>query len=375
MPSYRVISSDSHVVEPPDLWQERIDRRFRDRAPYLAHEETTDQWYADGDMKFGTIGVAGQAGQRFEDASKLSFGGRYEELIPKGGYDPHAHVKDMDVDGVAGGVVYPTQVLSVFSVPDSELLSAIFRAYNDWLADFCKPYPNRLKGIPVINVDDVADGVAELERCAKMGLVGAIIATGPLEHRYDHPMYEPLWAAAQNLGMPLSLHVAGVRAKERLASHLAEELNNDPVIFANIDSSMRVSLSAIILAGVFERYPRLRVGAVEFEVAWAPYVMRRLDDTYKDRVAGQVGYRYKGDALPSDFFRQNVFVSFQEDDLGMQMRHLVGVDNLLWGSDYPHGESTFPRSREILEQILQGVPEEEQAKIAGENCARLYGFN
>lgn len=351
-----------------------MDPKFKDRAPYLAHEETTDQWYVDRDMKFGTIGVAGQAGQRFEDASMLTLGGVYEEKIPKGGYDPHAHVKDMDLDGVAAGVLYPTQVLSVFNVPDSELLSDIFRAYNDWLADFCKPYPDRLKGVPVINLDNVSDGVAELERCAKMGLVGAIIATTPLEHRYDHPMYEPLWAAAQDLRAPLSIHVGNVRSKVKLDSVFSDELNNDAVLFANEDSSMRVSLSAIILSGVFERYPKLRVGAVEFEVAWAPYLMRRLDDTYKDRVAGQVGYRYKGDALPSDFFRENVFIGFQEDDLGMQMRHIVGVDNLTWGSDYPHGESTFPKSREILESILKGVPEDEQAKIAGGNCAALYGF-
>ena len=114
---------------------------------------------------------------------------------------------------------------------------------------------------------------------------------------------------------------------------------------------------------------------MEFEVCWVPYFLNRMDDTYKHRVAGYSGHRFQGDALPSDFFRSNVFVGFQEDDLGMQLRYIVGVDNLLWGSDYPHGESTFPKSREIVERILQGVPEDEKAKIAGENCARLYNFD
>ena len=376
MSSYRLISSDSHIVEPPDLWQERIDPKFRDRAPHMVAEEDTDQWYVDGEHKFGAVGVAGQAGQRFEDASKLSLKGRFELNIPRGGWDPHAHVKDMDLDGVAIGFLYPSQGLFTWGIPDSALLSAIFRAYNDWLADFCKPYPDRLKGIGMVNLDDVSEGIGEMERCARMGMPGAMIATTPLEHRYDHSIYEPFWAAAQDLGMPLSLHVGCIRDKEWMPESQAEMLNHDPVIFSSQElPSVQVSLAAMIFSGVFERYPKLRVGAVEFEVCWVPYFLNRMDDTYKHRVAGYSGHRFQGDALPSDFFHNNVFVGFQEDDLGMQLRHIVGVDNLLWGSDYPHGESTFPKSREIVERIMKGVPEDEKAKIAGENCARLYGFN
>ena len=376
MSDYKLISSDSHIVEPPDLWTERIAPKFKDRAPYLVAEEDTDQWYVDGNHKFGAVGVAGQAGQRFEDASKLSLDGRFELSVPRGGYDPHAHVKDMDVDHVAGGVLYPSEGLFTWGIPDSDLLSAVFRAYNDWLADFCNPYPDRLKGIAMVNLDDVSEGIGELQRCAKMGMPGAMIATTPLEHRYDNPIYEPFWAAAQGLNMPLSLHIGCIRAKEWLAESRAEQLNRDPVAF----SSMRVhtvqsSLAAIIFGGVFERYPKLRVGAVEFEVSWVPYFLNRMDDTYKHRVAGYSGHRFKGDALPSAFWRSNAFGGFQEDALGMQLRHIIGVDNLLWGSDYPHGESTFPKSREIMERILEGVPEDEQAKVAGGNCARLYGFN
>ena len=376
MSGYKLISSDSHIVEPPNLWQERIDPRFKDRAPYMAAEEETDQWYVDVNHKFGAIGVAGQAGQRFEDASKLSLDGRFELSVPRGGYDPHAHVKDMDVDHVAGGVLFPSEGLFTWGIPDSDLLSAVFRAYNDWLADFCSPYPNRLKGIAMVNLDDVSEGIEELRRCAKMGMPGAMIATTPLEHRYDHPVYEPFWAAAQDLNMPLNLHIGCIRANEWLPEHQAEMLNHDPVVFScqTVPSAM-TSIAAMIFSGVFERYPKLRIGAVEFEVSWVPYFLGRMDDTYKHRVAGYSSHRFEGGALPSDFWYSNCFVGFQEDALGMQLRHHVGVDNLTWGSDYPHGESTFPKSREIVEQILEGVPEDEKAKIAGENCARLYGFD
>jgi predicted TIM-barrel fold metal-dependent hydrolase len=149
----------------------------------------------------------------------------------------------------------------------------------------------------------------------------------------------------------------------------------EAIQYPTVDFHMRQSLSAMILSGVFESYPTLRVGAVEFEVSWAPYFMGRLDDAYQQRAAGQAGFRFRGADLPSDFFRRNVFISFQEDDLGIQLRHHVGVDNLLWGSDYPHAESTFPRSRQIVERILKDVPQQEKAKIVGENAARLYHFH
>ena len=375
MADYVLYSSDSHIVEPPDLWRERIDPKFRDRAPHLETDSDTDQWYVDGNHKLSAMGIAGSAGQRFEDASKMSMKGRFD-LIPKGGYDPHAHVADLDRDGVAGDVLFPTEGLFTFTIPDSELLSATLKAYNDWLADFCKPYPDRLKGIAMINLDDVSEGIAELERCVAMGMSGAMIATTPLEHRYDDPIYNPFWEVASELEIPLNLHITVDRAKQWGAESQDELISRDPVILsAQLMPTVMTSISAMIFGGVFERYPKLKVGAVEFEVSWAPYFLDRMDDTYKYRVAGYSRQRFKGDTLPSDFWHSNCFVSFQEDAVGIQLRHLVGVDNLLWGSDYPHGESTFPKSKEIVERILEGIPEDEKAKIAGLNTARMYGFN
>ena len=371
MSTYPLLSSDSHIIEPSDLWTERIDPAFTARAPRLVHEAEADQWYADG-VPFGAIGINQQAGIRFETPEQLTIRGRMA-TVPRGGYDPHAHVQDMDVDTVAGGVLYPSQGLTAYRIPDSALLSAIFRAYNAWLADFCQPYPHRLKGIAMLNVDDVADAVGELQRSATMGLAGALIPLRPLEYRYDHPRYEPLWAAAQDLAMPLSLHT-GTRRWQPGADGLDPTLA-DIVERTNKEHDVRIALAALIFGGVFERYPRLKVGAVEFEVAWAPYFLARMDNLYTEQALGVHGRRFAGDALPSDFFRRNCFLSFQEDALGIALRAHLGVDTLLWGSDYPHAESTFPRSRAIVERILQGVPEAEQAQIVGGNTARLYHFD
>ena len=370
----KLISSDSHIFEPPDLWEKWIEPKFRDRAPRVVREEKTDQWYADGDWKFGSFNLT-LAGLRFEHPEQLRRQGRYEEVLA-GGLNPHAHVEDMDADGIAGGVLYPSMGLGLFQLPNSELLSAIFRAYNNWMADlWCSPYPNRLKGIALIVMDDIGEAVDELQRVAKMGLAGAMIPVADLNLRYNHPDFEPFWAAAQDLDMPLSLHTGTFRRKPDNGLVSAQEDNGNPTTQCIRDMGPRVSIADMIFSGVFERYPKLKVGAVEYESAWAPYFLNQMDRTYREQIAGQQVKRFKAGAVPSDFFRSNVFVSFQEDPLGIQLRDHIGVDTLQWGSDYPHAESTFPRSRQIVERILQGVPEEEAAKIAGGNAAKLYKFN
>ena len=140
---------------------------------------------------------------------------------------------------------------------------------------------------------------------------------------------------------------------------------------ANVDYWVRMCICQMVYSGVFERHPGLQVVSVEQDVAWAPYLLGRMDLIYTERAA-QTPYRFEGGKLPSDFMRGNVNYSFQEDILGIRDREMIGMDRLMWGSDYPHAESTFPKSREILESILDGVPEDEQEMIVGGNCARLY---
>lgn len=367
-----ILSSDSHVFEPPDLWTTRIDAAFRDRAPRMVRIDGVDQLVVERDHVLSGIGLISNAGARFQAPDTISGQARFED-VPRGGYDPEHHLADMRLDGVAGEVLYPSQGLFYFRVADPALMSAIFRAYNDWLSDFCRADPARLKGIAMISLDDVREGIGELERTARMGLAGAMIAEYPLEdRRYDQPEYEPFWAAAQDLQMPLSLHTA-TRRQGRIRGAAGKTLR---------DASSRTtkafgpatSLCDMIFSGVFERYPRLTLAIVEFELAWAPHILSAMDYTYRERHEEAI-VRFKGDMRPSDFFHRNVVLSFQEDAIGIRLRDIIGAHNMMWGSDYPHSESTFPRSRAILAEILAGVPEDEQAKIAGGNTARVYGFD
>jgi predicted TIM-barrel fold metal-dependent hydrolase len=367
-----VLSSDSHVFEPPDLWQTRIDRAFRNRAPRIERIDGGDHVVVEADQILSGIGLISNAGARFQAPETISARGRLED-VHSGGWDPDQHLKDMARDGVAGEVLYPSQGLFYFKVADPALMSAIFRAYNDWLAEFCRTDPARLKGVAMINLDDVREATDELERTARLGLCGAMIAEYPAEERrYDQPEYEKFWAAAASLEMPLSLHTA-TRRTGKIRGAGTGTLR-DASSRATKAFYPALSMCDMIFSGVFERHPRLMLAIVEFELSWAPNVITSMDYTYRER-HGEALYRFKSGMVPSEFFRRNVVLSFQEDAIGIRLRDVIGVDNMMWGSDYPHSESTFPQSRQILGTFLAGVPDDEQAKIVGGNTARIYNFD
>ena len=204
-----------------------------------------------------------------------------------------------------------------------------------------------------------------MERCANKGFVGAMITCYPLEDRqYNLPMYEPLWAAGQDLEMPLSLHFTTNRPGH--GQQLMDIANAELSWLTNIDHWTRMSLGHMIYSGVFERYPKLYAGAIETELTWAPHFVDRMDYNYTQRGIGDDSYRFKEDMLPSDYFHRNVFLGFQEDALGIKLREFIGVDKLLWGSDYPHQEGTFPYSQ----QVLEGDSVRLYGGGEGEDCGR-----
>jgi predicted TIM-barrel fold metal-dependent hydrolase len=380
-PLAMMLSSDSHVVEPPDLWATRVDRRFRDRSPRVvpaaelavrppAGPGDAGEWWCVDGLPMMSFSFGAEPGKRFEGQDELRAVYSFDE-VRRGGYLPDAHLAENEADGVYGSVLYPSIAIGLlFAISDSDLLSACIRAYNDWLAEFCSHAPGRLKGVAMLNIDDVAEGVAELTRARDLGLAGAAITVEPPPGRaYDAPEYEPLWAAAEDLAMPLSLHIGSNRGIS-FGRELATE-----AYLVNVDHAVRMSLAHLIFSGVFERHPRLRVGAVEHELSWIPHFLERMDYLYGQRYRQPGWNRFEGDALPSDFWRSNCFASFQEDALGIRLRDIIGVGNLAWGSDYPHTESTFPRSRELLGAALEDVDEEHQRRIVFQNTKDLYGFD
>jgi predicted TIM-barrel fold metal-dependent hydrolase len=368
-----VVSSDSHIVEPPDLWERHGDQSLGDRLPRVVSEGDGDWWYVDGMKTLSFLGI--QTGDRFEkDATELRTTATFGEVRPAA-YDPTAYVAENESDGIWGSVIYPSQGLMLFRAAP-EVLTAAAGGYNEWVAAFCAHQPGRLKAIGIVNVDDPDDAAAELARLRDAGLCGAMITVNPpLARPFRHPSYERFWATAADLDLPISLHVATDRADPEGRDRLAGARTASETVFINKDYQVREALADIILSGVFERHPALRVGTVEHELGWIPFFVEQMDYTYTDRPLRGDWHRFAPGVLPSDFFRSNVFASFQEDGTGVRERNVFGVECLMWGSDYPHTESTFPRSREMLTRILQGVPDDEVVKIVSSNAARLYHFD
>jgi predicted TIM-barrel fold metal-dependent hydrolase len=367
-----MLSSDSHVIEPPDVWMERTSKKYADVMPRVEREDDGDWWVVGGERTFSYSGPS-SAGWRFEggDIDSLKRELKFEDAR-LGGYIPEMHLKENETDGIWGSVLYPGIAMMVYPfIPDSTAATEAFRAYNDWILDFAGAFPDRLKAVALLNVDDVESAVAEMQRCGERGAVGAAIPQSPLEgHRYDEMEYEALWATAAELGLPLSLHTATYRSPDELGSIVTR---------AGVSSIARFiqdCIARMIFGGVFERHPTLKVVSVENELGWAPHFIDRMDYAYLERRHyDEEQLRFKDGAVPSDFFRRNISMSFQEDAVGIQLREHIGVDNLLWGSDYPHMESTFPRSRAILDDIFAGVPEEDRTKITCSNTAEYYGFD
>jgi predicted TIM-barrel fold metal-dependent hydrolase len=365
MVSFPIYSADSHIIEPPDLWTERIDSEFRDRAPQVVHLDDTDLWVLDGEIRMAVVGIQNQAGLRFESPELISKSGRYAE-IPE--LTPDRYIQDLDRDGVQGAVLYSSNAHQAYRTAEQGLLSALARAYNNWIIEFCRTYPVQLKAIAMLNVDDPLEALQEMERTAKLGASGFMIPILPQPGcRYDQPQYQVLWSAAEEIGLPLSWHIGSNRAV----------FGREPVIdllkHTTKDIHFQTAITTLILSGVFACYPKLQVVAVEFGTSWVLQLAESMDQAYK-RYWNRAAFQFPDGELPSDYLRRNIYMTFQEDIPGIKFRHLIGVDNMMWGNDYPHAESTFPHSQEFLAEHFQGVPETEAAKIAGGNAQKLYKF-
>ncbi len=380
MTKLRLLSADSHIVEPPDLWTSRIDPKYKSRAPRVVRRGEADWWIVEKNQSVGSLGNTTHAGDRYrtDKPHEISLKDRWES-VRRGAYEPDEAIKDMDIDGVEGAVMFPTKgVGGLWLVEDPQLFSAICKTYNNWIAEFCKQHPKRLLGAAMINLDNVPEAVEELRRAKKLGLRAAIITIHPAHERgYFRSEYDPFWAVAQDLDMPLCLHSGSNRTvRDGLPmDHYEQADPHEPldIVYPNGDHWIRRSLTGLIMSKVFERYPRLKIISIENQAGWAGHWLYRMDMRYRDRPT--TWGRFKGDAKPSDFFHRNIFVSFQDDWTAVATRKMIGVDNLMWGSDYPHSEGTWPDSQRVVHEIFHDVPEGELRKITYLNCARVFGFD
>jgi predicted TIM-barrel fold metal-dependent hydrolase len=359
----RVVSSDSHVVEPYDLWTTRLaGTPFEERAPHMTGDARAGfQFNIDGLAPF-PIGLAGAAGRPSESLGP-------DGDMRSGGWDAAERLVDMDTDGIAAEVIYPSVGMSVAQSTDRDYQLACIRAYNDWLVDFCADGDGRLIGLALIPAIDPDSAVEELHRTHDAGLLGALVPAVPSEGHYAEARWDPLWSTFASRKSPVSFHVltGGQQGDPTLGSGISVIALMSPI------HHMQATLGLLTFGGVFDRHPELRVVSAEHDAGWVAHYGYRMDQMF-ERHHNWLAHGIKIDRQPSDYLRDNVWYTFQKDPVGVELRERIGVSQLLWASDYPHSDSTWPHSRQVIERDFKGVSLEDTAAIVGGNAAALYGI-
>jgi predicted TIM-barrel fold metal-dependent hydrolase len=365
---YDVISADSHVVEAHDLWQQRVPAKLRDRAPRLVHEETTDRLLCD-DAVLPPVGLlAGCA--RGDDEVRVE--GRWDEDVFRGGYDPDIRMEDLARDAVDAEVLFPTIGMQMYPIKDPDFQWALFKAYNSWLAEeFCAAHPDRLFGVAMLNHEDVDAAIAELVRAREMGLVGVMV---PLyageENPYWDERFDPLWAAAVEHQMPVNLHAATNRVRKYDFS--ARKTESPSQAMANSAQNVRGILMDMIFFGLFDRFPELKVVSVENDAGWAGHLLESSD--YSWHRGKRLREQGANQHAPSYYFHEgdNIKLTFMRDRTAILAHEVIGLNALLWGNDFPHHVSTWPHSKELLDEHFHDQPVAVRDRVVRENVRDLY---
>ncbi len=364
--SIRLVSADGHINEPPDLWVERLPAKFRSRAPRMERFEQGDAWVVEGVAEPINFGHNICGGMPFEQHAPWK---RWEDARP-GGYDPAARLALQDEDGVDAEIMYPTPRISTAGFSnnsDAEFHLAHIRAYNDWLSEFCSHAPNRLVGTAMMPTTGIRDALDELHRSMALpGMRSPLLGRWPSGEANVTPDDDPFWGAAQEMGIPISIHV-GLSAQvggdgdpNRTRPGARGELRH-------VDAPLRCL--EMIQAGVFDRFPDLNVVFAEVDCSWVPYVKEQFDDRFGRR---SLAARPNIKNAPSAYFERNLFFTYITDRYGVINRHHVGITQMMWSSDFPHTGTDWPASWKTIEKDFEGVPEDEKHAILAGNAMRVY---
>ena len=373
----KLISADSHVMEPPDLWWNSLGSKFGDRTPRLLEE------YRGEKGSFFYSGYLGSPVQRvripLSSETEAAAHDAEERGLGAVGFDPEVRVKwqleaDMDAE-----VMNPTTMLGVMRNPDVPVLQACSEVFNDWMAEFVSYDPQRLVGIGVIPMHDVDWAVGELKRTLARGLKGPMINCQPPEGcpPYRDPVYAGFWAAAEEAGVPITLHILTGRVVDALflarIGQTPEETSANPGLWIDLFiEAQTVLANDFIYGGILDRFPNLKVLCSEFEVSWIPGFMARLDQI--EDVAPRLNLP-KLMMKASEYMRTRVFHGFIDDTAAEFAIPYLGADRVLWGSDFPHIRSIGLDAHSTLYQQLQTFSDEDQAKLVGGNAVQVFGLD
>ena len=369
-----VVDADGHVCEPPDLWTARLPPHLRERGIRLRWNEDTgfdEAWVEDWCITDrGLVGL-GNAGTPFAD---LGRGRRYRDGHP-GGFDPRTRLGVLDAEGIDAAVLYPGLALSLPAIHDPELAVASCRIYNDWIAEFCAADRRRLFGVAALPLQDPAAAVAEARRAVReLGLRGVFCRPNPLNgtlRQLHDEAFEPVWAALEELDVPLAFHPAGLwdmpGTSRSMAGLMAPGTHHAVILF--FDNYM--TLANLVYGGVLERHPRLRVGVLECGGGWIAHWMDRLDE-FAESYGWQLGHLRLG---PSEYVRRQVWISFDPGERTMgALTRFLAADHMIWASDFPHSDAKYPGVVAELREHTADMAPAARADLLGASALRLYGL-
>jgi len=369
----KIVDADGHIVEPRNFWQEYIEPSYRERLPRITKDANGVDRIAFGE-RISANSVYAPAAMCIpgglatpELMRRLS----WDDLRP-GSYDPHARLKDMDSEGIDVSVLFPSIGLGFVGIKDPQLSAAGCRAYNNWMADFCRVAPERLYSVAPVPLNDVELAIAEMRRVVKdHGVKAVVVRSNPYNNRrLSDPAYDPFWAEAQELDCTIALHAAVTGDMPTAGFDRYHDFFQRMIISHPLEQQM--ACMDIICGGVLDRYPRLRVAFLEAGGLWIPYWLSRLDEFYE-----KIGHMVpKARMKPSEYFQRQCCCACEPDDVSLKSASALGVDQyLMWASDYPHYDCVFPGAVKELREHCAALPETSQSKIMGENARRCYGLN
>ncbi len=366
-----VIDCDSHVLEPPDLWQRYLEPKYRDRAIRIETNNGVEQLIIGENVVLEGM-LAGLGGAHVPRHQLFMGGMSYLDGCPPGSFVPEARAKLLDAWGIDRGVLFPTIGILPFPTPDNDLINAYCRAYNSWQADFAATIPDRVVAIATINWADVDAAVIELERCIKLGFKGLFVPPETIAGKGPgNVAFDPIWALCEEAGIPGCLHVIVRFDGAAVPFRAWHDAGSGPVFSFGLGATGQLipALASMVLDGVLERFERLKIVSVEAGAGYAAYLMDRLDEKFQF-FGMATGLQLK----PSEYIQRNCyFVAEPEERTIDAMLDLVGEDKILWGSDFPHIDSTLAAPTQIRD-TLTSLTDNRRRKVLGENAVELFGL-
>jgi predicted TIM-barrel fold metal-dependent hydrolase len=370
---YNVIDADGHILEPLDLWDKYMDPKFRDRAPRLVIDNETgkEKLSVEGQLLGSKQGMGGIGGVGARQGEVKAAEMKYNEGRP-GGFDPHQRIPDMDLDGIDAAFLYPSMGLFAGAVHDPALAGALCRAYNRWLADYCKPYPDRLFGVAMLPMQSVAHAIEEMKFARKeLGFKAAFIRPNPYNNKMiNHPDYEPFWAAAEEVDMAIGFHEGGSSGMPTVGIDRFEGRAAQHIISHTME--MMLACLAVIWGGVCEKHPKLRIGFLESGGGWIAPWLDRMDRHFDDQGFNDSGLTTR----PSELFKRNCWISFEpvEGSLNV-LADYIGPNKIMWATDYPHRDGFFPGAPDMVRERLKGTSPATQHGVLAGGAMGFYGLN